>query len=152
MNPERVNCDLTVFGMKPDIRREKQLYFKAKVADLSVRSVTGDCSAHGLNSEIHRFCGDSNETCYDCLVIAKEVLEVYNKERILPSKLFRQKVPICTCGVDLNLYEPTVNKKGENESLVLYRLARKKIVGGSNRLQKTLLKSVTVWVTLACSI
>ena len=90
---------LIVRGRRPDLRYDERLYFRVKVADLTERSINGNCRAHGRLAEVHDFCGDSNGTCLGCLAIATEAMENYNERRLVPSQLFRKKIPICTCNV-----------------------------------------------------
>lgn len=118
------SLNILVNGKQPDLRFDDQLYYRLKISDLTRRSLNGDCRAHGCYSNAHYFCGDRDETCLGCLAIAKEALRIYSEERILPSKLFRQKVPLCTCNVT-TMFSTQKKIIEKNRSIAIYKLATK---------------------------
>ena len=119
------STDLKVQGKRPDLRYDERLYFRAKVSDLTRRSLNGNCRAHCRFSDEHFRCSDMNETCFGCLAIAKEAMEIYNQERTLPAELFRLKIPVCTCNLmKRNILTPMKETRvGEGIRLKLFKLA-----------------------------
>ena len=110
---------LIVIGKKPDLRYDDGLYFRVKISDLTQRSINGNCQVHGRYAEAHSFCGDSNATCLGCLTIAKDVLDIYNEQKTVSSKLLRRRLPLCTCNIVVTNSGNFLKGKGRNENQIV---------------------------------
>eukprot|EP00112_Aurelia_sp_Birch-Aquarium-sp1_P006034 Seg1674.4 transcript_id=Seg1674.4/GoldUCD/mRNA.D3Y31 product="hypothetical protein" protein_id=Seg1674.4/GoldUCD/D3Y31 len=126
--PDIHRNDMFVSGVPPDYRTDKTLYFKRQINHLCERAEYGNCSAHGPESNIvHEYCGDCDSHCEDCHEVAAEMHQSFLKDRNNFSRMFHERIPVCTCGLKPG---PSISTKREcvahNKSIAAYKSIKKR--------------------------
>ena len=126
--PDIHRHDIFVSGVAPDYRTEKTLYLKQQISDLYERAEYGNCLAHGPESNIvHEYCGDCDSHCEDCLGVAAEIHQSFLKDRNNFSRMFHERIPVCTCGLKPGFsMSKNSGAVANNNSVVAYKFIKKR--------------------------